>query len=716
METFLSDYEALTAEMQFEVAMSADAGKCIVAKEDLESGVELLEEVPLISWPIPTTAVGERPKAIHEAAFKWEGTEKAQDSGTDTFCDACLCCFDRESAHIVCDHANCRARFCSGSCAEGPLHRMLCGSFQPLRQWQAQAAIDSQFGAEAIARVNATVASRTLAYVTSYGLEPAEALLNALRPWERICAFPDDCELTLSGTSGADVAALLASCTSDSLAALLGTSMEGSDAAAIASELCSEAHVTGLMQRLLLNSFTWGHPTDRALRFGGVFMMMSNANHTCTPNMEIRTEWTRTVEAEEEEAEAQEEAQAEAPSSNGRGAGGSAGAGAGGSSSTCGEGGTCSSVDERQTRMRCTFTMRTKSAVAAGAPLSVAYIDIDQSREERWMQLLHWGFECGCTRCEKEEKEEEAAGSSREQVRHARKRRKAAGAEEGDVGGARAAAAAAAPPPPPPPPPPACHACTTPLEEGEQGSNHRGSSLHPLVTRDRPLSGAAVEVIRQRVRASAASRTGDWRYSVLPHVVPAATILQLSRDFFATTGLLVRDGNTFGPDFETMYQGHRNYFYFMNKNAVVPGSEGAGRLFEQLDGYTRQVVELHHPGVAVRLDRAFGAYYEGNRTDFHLGCSEHCDGDTRLVSTVVHAVLPDGDCGFAGGGELTVSAAGGLPAAAIPHSNDTVGTVVYMGGAVHHLATPIRLGGRRLVFCMFYACDAANDLGAHALN
>ena len=434
METFLSDYEALTAEMQFEVAMSADAGKCIVAKEDLESGVELLEEVPLISWPIPTTAVGERPKAIHEAAFKWEGTEKAQDSGTDTFCDACLCCFDRESAHIVCDHANCRARFCSGSCAEGPLHRMLCGSFQPLRQWQAQAAIDSQFGAEAIARVNATVASRTLAYVTSYGLEPAEALLNALRPWERICAFPDDCELTLSGTSGADVAALLASCTSDSLAALLGTSMEGSDAAAIASELCSEAHVTGLMQRLLLNSFTWGHPTDRALRFGGVFMMMSNANHTCTPNMEIRTEWTRTVEAEEEEAEAQEEAQAEAPSSNGRGAGGSAGAGAGGSSSTCGEGGTCSSVDERQTRMRCTFTMRTKSAVAAGAPLSVAYIDIDQSREERWMQLLHWGFECGCTRCEKEEKEEEAAGSSREQVRHARKRRKAAGGGGGRRG------------------------------------------------------------------------------------------------------------------------------------------------------------------------------------------------------------------------------------------------------------------------------------------
>jgi hypothetical protein len=85
------------------------------------------------------------------------------------------------------------------------------------------------------------------------------------------------------------------------------------------------------------------------------------------------------------------------------------------------------------------------------------------------------------------------------------------------------------------------------------------------------------------------------------------------------------------------------------------------------------------------------------------------------VSTVVHAVLPEGDVGFTAGGELTVSAADGLPAEAITHSNETIGTVVYMGGSVHHLATPIKPGGRRLVFCMFYACDANNDLASHAL-
>ena len=49
------------------------------------------------------------------------------------------------------------------------------------------------------------------------------------------------------------------------------------------------------------------------------------------------------------------------------------------------------------------------------------------------------------------------------------------------------------------------------------------------------------------------------------------------------------------------------------------------------------------------------------------------------------------------------------------HSNDTVGSVVYMGGAVRHLASPIALGSRRLVFCMFYACEDGVNLAKHAL-
>lgn len=379
MATFLDEYAALTAEMQFEVARSDGAGKCIVAKEDLEPGVELIEELPLISWPIPTTAVGMRPKDIHEGAFKWQGTdERLVKDGTDAFCDVCLCVFGRECAHVVCEDASCGARFCSGACSESRLHRALCGSFRPLRQWQAQAAIDSQFGAEAIARANAAITARVLDFVSSVGLSPDEALLNALRPWERICAFPEACQLTLKGASAEGVANVLLSSTSSNLATLLATGMEQSAALAIATELCSVAHVEGLMQRLLLNSFTWGyaslpspsvarcpaqisrvlshhppsspasfvpptrHPTDRTLRFGGMFMMMSNANHSCAPTAEIRTEWTRAVE---EGSLAVPEADAD---DNGP--------------SKPASGGPSMPIHERSGRMHCSFTLRTRWA------------------------------------------------------------------------------------------------------------------------------------------------------------------------------------------------------------------------------------------------------------------------------------------------------------------------------------------------------------------
>ena len=233
-----------------------------------------------------------------------------------------------------------------------------------------------------------------------------------------------------------------------------------------------------------------------------------------------------------------------------------------------------------------------------------------------------------------------------------------------------------------------------------------------LVTRERPLESPAIV---QQVAASAARRVGDWRYSVMPAVLPVETTLALSQDFFRTTELLTEDGNTFGPEFEQQYAGRKNYFYHVNRNQVIPGTEKATHIFAELDAYTRQVVELHHPGVPVRLERAFGAYYEGERDGFHLGVNEHCDGDANLVSTVVHAVLPDGDVGFSEGGELTVSEVDELPARPIAHSNATVGTVVYLGASVFHHASPIKLGSRRLVFCMFYASEDGTDLSKHAL-
>ena len=45
-----------------------------------------------------------------------------------------------------------------------------------------------------------------------------------------------------------------------------------------------------------------------------------------------------------------------------------------------------------------------------------------------------------------------------------------------------------------------------------------------------------------------------------------------------------------------------------------------------------------------------------------------------------------------------------------------MGDVVYLGGSVFHHATPIQPGGRRLVFCMFYAAEAGTDLSVHAFS
>ena len=80
-----------------------------------------------------------------------------------------------------------------------------------------------------------------------------------------------------------------------------------------------------------------------------------------------------------------------------------------------------------------------------------------------------------------------------------------------------------------------------------------------------------------------------WRADSMPEKPYA---YKVSRDFLATSGLLTREGNTFGPEFEKMYTGHKNYYYYMNRNAVVPGAEKAAFIFEELDEYTRQACKL----------------------------------------------------------------------------------------------------------------------------
>ena len=111
-DDYIEDYEPLTKAMQFHVGKSA-FGKGLFATEDLPAGTELLEELPLVTWPAPAVALA------------------------GGFCDACLC-VDEALSLCTC---GCGARFCSPVCREGWLHRTVAcgGGLLALRRWQIAA-------------------------------------------------------------------------------------------------------------------------------------------------------------------------------------------------------------------------------------------------------------------------------------------------------------------------------------------------------------------------------------------------------------------------------------------------------------------------------------------------------------------------------------------------------------------------------------------------
>ena len=409
---FEEDYVGLTEGLQFAVRFG-ELGKHLVAKESLGAYTELLEEVPLISWPATTTAIAEPPP---------DGL---------TYCEGCLCVFSVRHDHVICSDSSCRARFCSTRCSNLDSHRALCGGTLPsLRSWQAAAYADTNYGAEAIARCNVQIASDVSHFCVQCGLDPASALMNASRPWQRLCEFPPDCELSLRGVSVDSLAEELSSRTRRGLVKLMTTALANDDAERIAAELVSVPHVTGLVQRLLLNTFQWSHPAAKQLRFGGVFMLMSNANHACAPNLEIAITWAKrpgtpgtpgershradapsAVEAKRE-AEAssivlrttrtvqqEEELQLSYVDTN---------------MCVCharGRDATNQQIQCVHPGHRCDSVHRVlvRAASALGAscfsrdrdPISLF---LHRPLEERQAQLQHWGFHCMCTRCEQEKR------------------------------------------------------------------------------------------------------------------------------------------------------------------------------------------------------------------------------------------------------------------------------------------------------------------------
>jgi len=346
-DDFIEDYAPLTKAMQFHVSKSA-FGKGLFATEDLPAGTELLEELPLVTWPAPAVALA------------------------GDFCDACLC-VDEALAGCPC---GCGARFCGVDCQDGWLHRTVAcgGGLLALRRWQITASRESQYGAESVARCNARIAA-DIVHFHALGLPAGAALQNALRPIARLCAFPPECELALGGASADELVLALRTHTHASLCAELSTHLPATDAGHLADELCSEPHVVGLLQRLLLNTLQIadGPPQPQpqpqpqphgaseaseaaeaaerrtAHRFAGLFLLTACANHSCAPNVCV----------------------------------------------TRGDGGS--------------LRLFTTCSVPRGAELHISYVNTALPRAERQRLLAHWTMACACERCADEEAAEGTA-------------------------------------------------------------------------------------------------------------------------------------------------------------------------------------------------------------------------------------------------------------------------------------------------------------------
>jgi hypothetical protein len=401
-DPYIEDYEPYTTSMQFRVGQSAGSGRGLFASEALPQLTDLIEEVPLIAWPSLLSALG------------MEGR------GDAVFCDTCLCVFSRKSQHITCSDESCGARFCSGTCAASSFHRGICGGVLPaLRAWQAEIALDSHYGAESIARCNARIAQDVLWFSSKAGLPASAALANALRPWERFCAFPANTELDLKGASAEALAAALRERTLGPLTAALEAQLASEDACAIAEELTAAPHVTGLVQRLLLNTFQWQHPTNEHLQFAGMFLLTCNANHDCAPNAQVYPSWIRAVEADDSEQSGSSSAAAADSSSvaadSSSAAADSSSAAAGSMDDSSAEKVLYWSHAVGKSRMErplagaardtFSFVLRTVNEVAAGEELTLCYVTPNLGLAERREQLNHWAFHCTCRRCLAEEAE-----------------------------------------------------------------------------------------------------------------------------------------------------------------------------------------------------------------------------------------------------------------------------------------------------------------------
>lgn len=348
--------ELIPTGAEFEVRSSESAGRYMVSVTPLQAGYDFLIESPLVAWPLAPEAL-----SMESAASRHEDI---------TWCEACLCVLPAREACVSVDNAPCqdglrqvrrrlsgkrspKARQKIGNETSSQLYCASCATrqldhptfftpqlFRDWRCWQAARSSKSKVGLEAFARCFAQVAVRAAVF-RAEGLCPSDALNEALRPFDRLAAPPSGYSVLLDGTTAAEVSAKLVA--SEPFASAVATAVGCPDAAA---RLLAEGSVDALAGRLVLNAagieVEGAAPGGNALPAVGVFVLLSTMNHSCAASAEVVV----------------------GPSSE--------------------------------------VTLRTTRAVEAGEPLTLAYVPMAWSREERRKRLRHWFFECDCPRCESE--------------------------------------------------------------------------------------------------------------------------------------------------------------------------------------------------------------------------------------------------------------------------------------------------------------------------
>jgi len=337
---------SLTSGLDVTVEQRLGRGKCLVSTVRLAAGHDIVEEVAAVVWPI----------------FDAPANEKV-----GAFCEACMATDPKDAedgAWLECDV--CAGRLCCAACLSGALHALLCTCVPRLRAWQqsteqqahcqlsaAEAAASrprrSKLGAEAIARCNARIATHAVRLQKAHGLSSGDALHNACRLFELACPLPEGYDIELVGTTVSALCAVLRR----ECAAPLRAHLEPfgcAEAASLCELLLSDAHVAGLLQRLMVNPLSWRMPGTEGLSFCGLFLLTMCANHSCEPSVRVL------------------------PARSG---------------------------DELAPNG--TLTLRLSHDVPPNTELTISYVDDSLPLAQRRALLEHWGFRCECARCMHEE-------------------------------------------------------------------------------------------------------------------------------------------------------------------------------------------------------------------------------------------------------------------------------------------------------------------------